>query len=203
MPRTSISVDGEPRVATVPSKRMKHTHPAHSAVPLVIAGITTALVGLGGAGLTAYDFVSDLQSEAQSIPAEPGTYTLDLEKSGSYTLFNQRPPNLDAYGFTVSVHFQGLDEELVRETSVNTSYSTTGRVGNGVAEFEADVAGRYEIEIRDVEPMNHEYEIVVSRIDGAMIAKAMFTSMALAGGGFVGGVVLVVLGINRSRRRRN
>lgn len=182
--------------------RTHHSVLEPSALPFVAAGIVTMFAGSAASGVTLYTFLQELQSNAQSFPAEVGTYVVEIDAPGAYTIFNQRPPGHPPYAFDATVRFEGLDEQLLRPTSWDTTYSTDDLEGNGVAEFEAVTAGRYLLEVTDVSPRHADYRIVLTRLEGGDVFGRVLSAIGLAGAGFVAGVGLTIMGLNRSRRVR-
>jgi hypothetical protein len=173
--------------------------------------VIVLLAGLGAAGWTVWHGVSGMAGSFMHLLA-PGSTTLDLAETGSYTIFHESPGTIDGKvyvsdhigGLTVTVTGPGGASIPVDAPSGKSTYSYGGHEGVSILGFDITAPGQYRMTASY--PASHAGDQAVLAIAHGFAFRLIGTILKAVGLGIGGAiaalVIFVVTFIRRARQRR-
>ncbi|HEX3881649.1 MAG TPA: hypothetical protein VHW66_03260 [Stellaceae bacterium] len=173
--------------------------------------VVALLAGLGAAGWTVWHGVGGMAGSFMHLLA-PGSTTLNLAETGSYTIFQESPGTIDGKvyvsdhigGLTIAVTAPGGASVPVHAPSGNATYNYGGRQGVAFLGFDITAPGQYRVTASY--PASHGGDQAVLAIEHGFAFRLLGIVLKAVGfglGGVIAALVIfLVTFIRRARQRR-
>ncbi|MGH2806798.1 MAG: hypothetical protein ACRDKT_05955 [Actinomycetota bacterium] len=167
------------------------------------------LLGCGGSGWLLYSGISGVAAGLERVTG-PGSGDVDLDKTGTYTVFYEyesvledgsrlvwfsEPPPMQVTLTTPA------GAEIPMETSVgNFNYDTGARAGRSIGKFEVTEVGIHTLEI-DYDEGPENLVLALGHEKGKATIKTVFGIIGILVSGMIASIIFIIVVIMRSRSK--
>lgn len=167
------------------------------------------LAGAGFAGLTVYSRLNGLAAHLPQIIV-PGEADLTLSRAGTYTIYLEREAVVGGRVYSTGDAIEGLQVRItsvagssveMSAPTVSSNYAIGGRSGNAVLAFSVVEPGRYQFAASYPDGRIEPQGVVAIGLGVPQkIFTAILQALAVAGIGFVLGVIVAIVTFVKRRR---